>query len=129
MIIEHLDNASQQRHEDFKKTKVATAVEQAQQTNQPMPPDPLRKKVETKSYLSVDEALTFWNCMVPCGWSLGGLIAFLLNRKRRSAGQVNGLDPILSSAAFGVLSTLCYLIAMSHAWRYGNDQPLQQSKT
>lgn len=72
--------------------------------------------------MSAEDVMTFWNCMVPCGWSFGGLVAFLLNRKQTSASKTSALRAIL----LGILSTLCYLIAVRQAENVGTDHTFQR---
>jgi hypothetical protein len=79
--------------------------------------------------MSAEDILTFWNCMVPCGWSLGGLVAFLLNRKLTPAGQTGGKIPALRVILLGLLSTLCYLIAVRQAENTGINHTFQRPQT
>jgi len=72
--------------------------------------------------------MTFWNCMVPCGWSLGGLLAFLLKRKLTPPGQTGGKISALRVILFGLLSTLCYLIALRHAESPGSTRGLSDQR-
>lgn len=78
-----------------------------------------------RSRLFTEEALTFWNCMVPYGWSLGGLVTLLLNRNRhRAEGDGSAFRPLV----FGFLSTLCYLMAVLQAWRNVSDQNMPKGE-
>lgn len=85
------------------------------------------QQAKTKRRMSTDETIAFWSCMVPCGWSIGGLVAFLLSRKQK--GRASKQNTALRSLLFGLLSTLCYLMAVLQAEKYGVVPQLQQPET
>lgn len=117
MIVDSLDRVYPQEYESSRRECIATAVDQVEQEDHPkaLTVATQDQKDRTRPRLSVDEIMTFWSCLVPCGWSLGGLAAFLLSRQRKNAGRPRS---VLSSILLGLLSTLCYLVAVLQAGKF-----------
>jgi hypothetical protein len=118
MIVKPLNSVyPQERELPGGKDVSSTTVDQTvQEDHQTLPEVPTKKKM-AQPRMSVDEVMTFWSCMVPYGWSLGGLLAFLLHRKRKKTGRA------IISIIFGLLSALCYLVAVLQA---GAQRPPQR---
>lgn len=104
-----------------------TTPDQMEQQTPPTPRAEVTQQAKKTSHMSADETIAFWSCMVPCGWSIGGLVAFLLSRKRK--GRASQQNTALRSLLFGLLSTLCYLMAVLQAEKYGLAPQLQQAET
>lgn len=122
MIGHSLDGVDSWERDVFREDGPGTVIVQSAHQDQQTPGDTGTKQAR----MSAEDVMTFWNCMVPCGWSLGGLVAFLLNRKRTPAGQTGGKISALRALLLGLLSTLCYLIAVRQAENAGLNHTFQR---
>jgi hypothetical protein len=119
MIVKSLNEVYPQEQELLKEKAVSIVVDQIVQVDHQAALEVTTKRAVAKPRMSVDEVIAFWSCMVPYGWSIGGLLVFLLNRRRKNSGRA------ISSIIFGLLSTLCYLVAVRQARNYEITQRLQ----
>lgn len=99
-----------------------TVMAQRAHQNQQTPGDTGTKQTR----MPAEDIMTFWNCMVPCGWSLGGLMACLLNRQRTPSGQTSEKTSALRAILLALLATLCYLIAVQQTVHAASNHTFEQ---